>query len=402
MDFNELRLTRQRALIYLVIIIFAYLGISTGYYYVSEGKWTKVGLDGPLDHKLRYYQEHAHEYDVVFIGDSRTYCDIHPDLFDAYLGTRSINLSRFAHWFPTQYPFVKDLIPHLPPGTSVVWAVGHQNFFPVEGGMSEAYPISLGDMVSYVEWGFSWGSLFQNFAEFNPLLRFYADRGKIRKKLLDLSDKPFWLFGGAHISSPIPNLQEAIQAQHLQLLEDPGVARVEVLTDGDRVTSVVLHKKLGSYYRTELDYEYFREKQKQLLLKMGGKLSDEAARAWPVPAVPHGAYRTLFVQMLEMFRRADIHLIVVELEEAPFIYRNLLIREKYRAFMWKTVRPIVESYGFSYVRLPLDRLDDTDYFDFNHMNSRGIEKFTPLLAEGLKSHVASRNYKSPGYTFLKP
>jgi hypothetical protein len=398
MDFDELHLTRQRALIYIVIIVCVYLGISIGYYYVSEVKWTKVGLDGPLDHKLRYYQDHAHEYDVVFIGDSRTYCDIHPDLFDAYRGTHSVNLSRFAHWFPTQYPFVKDLIPQLAPGTSVVWAIGHQNFFPVEGETSDVYPISSGDMLSYLEWGFSWSSVFQNFAEFNPLFRLYVDRGKIRKKILDLSDKPFWLFTGTRMSSPIPNIQETIEALHLRLSNDPGVARVEVLTDGDRITSVVLYKRSGSYYRMELDDEYFRTKQTQLLLEMGGKLSDEAARAWPIPAMPDQLYWKLFVHMLEMFKRAGTRLIVVELEEAPFAYRNPFIREQYRTFMWRTVRPAVESYGFHYVRLPLDQLDDTDYFDFNHLNSRGIEKFTPLLSQALKPYIASGNCTSSGCT----
>jgi hypothetical protein len=382
-----------------VIIVFVYLGISIGYYYYgSEVVWTKVGLDGPLDHKLRYYQDHAHEYDVVFIGDSRTYCDIHPDLFDAYRGTHSVNLSRFAHWFPTQYPFVKDLIPQLAPGTSVVWAVGHQNFFPVEGETSDVYPISSGDMLSYLEWGFSWSRVFKHFAEFNPLFRLYVDRGKIRKKLLDLSDKPFWLFTGTRISSPIPNIQETIEALHLRLSNDPGVARVEVLTDEDRITSVVLYKRSGSYYRMELDYEYFRTKQTQLLLEMGGKLSDEAARAWPIPAVPDESYWKLFVHMLEMFKHAGTRLIVVELEEAPFVYRNLFIREQYRTFMWRTVRPAVESYGFHYIRLPLDQLDDTDYFDFNHLNSRGIEKFTPLLSQALKPYIASGNCTSAGCT----
>ena len=173
-------------------------------------------------------------------------------------------------------------------------------------------------MLSYVEWGFSCSSLFQNFTEFNPLLRLYADRGRYRKKLLDLSDKPFGLFVDARISSPIPNIQETIEALHVRLSNDPGVARVEVTTDGDRITSAVLYKKAGSYYRMELDYEYFREKQTQFLLEIGGRLSDEAARAWPVPAVPDELYGKLFVHMLEMFRRADIRLIVVELEAGPF------------------------------------------------------------------------------------
>ena len=44
-------------------------------------------------------------------------CGMHPDVIDPLLGRRSLNLSRWAHWLPTQYPFTQDLLPLVPAGT---------------------------------------------------------------------------------------------------------------------------------------------------------------------------------------------------------------------------------------------------------------------------------------------
>ena len=52
----------------------------------------------------------------------------------------------------------------------------------------------------------------------------------------------------------------------------------------------------------------------------------------------------------------------------------------WRALMREQVRPEVERRGFVYLRADLDRLDDADYFDHNHLNSRGIATYSRLLA----------------------
>jgi hypothetical protein len=48
------------------------------------------------------------------------------------------------------------------------------------------------------------------------------------------------------------------------------------------------------------------------------------------------------------------------------------------------VRPKVESRGFPYVTTDLERLQNDDYFDYNHLNSNGIEKYAPMLAAALR------------------
>jgi hypothetical protein len=48
----------------------------------------------------------------------------------------------------------------------------------------------------------------------------------------------------------------------------------------------------------------------------------------------------------------------------------------------------VEGHGLRYVRADFNRYADSDYFDYNHLNSRGIEKYTSELAALLRPHMS--------------
>jgi hypothetical protein len=417
---TEFQCVVHRALTYFLFVVLMCVVASTGYYYLYVQLYLmRPTLDGSLRQKLLYYKDHTDDYNFVFIGDSRTLTDIHPDLLDARLGTQSVNLAGFSHWFPTQYPFVKDLVPMLVPGTTIVWAIGHQNFFSDGNAIPNVYPIPLVDMLRYIEWGFPVSSLSESLLTFNPFLRLYGDRGKFHARFLEAADKS--VFGGVRPNGgnsdlsldqtfpSIPtqssgrNMEAPIESARDRFSHYPNVDRVEVLTDGDRITSVALYKKYGSYLRVELDHEYFRGKQREYFLKLGGTLSDEEARLWPVPTIPDPAYWRLFLEMLDLFKNGNVRLIVLELEEAPHVYRNPIVRERYREIIWNTVRPTIEKYGFQFMRLPLDQLQDADYFDWNHLNSEGVEKLTPMLAQALKSlFVAGTSPVRSLYTLQKP
>src|ERR1041385_5695423 len=45
--------------------------------------------------RLNWYCEHRSEFDLLWIGDSRTYCAMDPQLTDPLLGRRSMNMSIF-------------------------------------------------------------------------------------------------------------------------------------------------------------------------------------------------------------------------------------------------------------------------------------------------------------------
>jgi hypothetical protein len=83
-------------------------------------------------------------------------------------------------------------------------------------------------------------------------------------------------------------------------------------------------------------------------------------------------------------------LVVNELEEAPFNYSTLENKDSWRRFMRDRIQSRVESRGFAYERTDLDRLRDDDYFDYNHLNSRGVEKYTPMMAEIIRRHLPVR------------
>jgi len=110
------------------------------------------GSAGRLPAKMNYYARAARDYDMVFLGDSRTFCDFHPEILDSVLGTHSFNLGHWTNWFPTQYAQANDLLRTMPSDTVVVWSIGFQNFSfePIQ----PAYPIGWRRLPGFLKRGY--------------------------------------------------------------------------------------------------------------------------------------------------------------------------------------------------------------------------------------------------------
>jgi hypothetical protein len=330
--------------------------------------------------RTAYYQADAHRFDMVFLGDSRTYCGIHADLIDPLTGRRSINLSAFAHWLPTQYAQLRDIAGDIAPGTVVVLSVGHQNFDP--SPIQRSYPISLANAMRLVAMGVSPMALADNVAWAHRPQRLTAERGALRDRVLALAglrDAPAPIAaipGQANIAA----VPDALAAQAATLLGEwrgkPGVADAQVTIDEGKVTSVAIIRTGGSYYRVETDPAYFRARQ------IPAK-TDPTSFAW----MPDPVRLRIFEAMLDLLRERGIATIVNEMEEAPHVYGGDAMRAKFRDAMDRHIRPLAVARGFPYTRVDFDRLNDDDYFDYNHLNSRGIERFTPMLAEKLRGQL---------------
>lgn len=328
--------------------------------------------------RTAYYQADPHRFDMVFLGDSRTYCGIHSDLIDPLIGRRSINLSAFSHWLPAQYAQLRDIVGDIAPGTVVVLSVGHQNFDP--SPIQRSYPISLANAMRLVGMGVSPIELADNVAWAHRPQRLTAERGALRDRVLafaGLREMPVPIAaipGQANIAA----VPDALAAQAATLLGEwrgkPGVADAQVTIDEGKVTSVAIIRTGGSYYRVETDPAYFRVRQ------VAPPAADPANFAWS----PDPVRVRIFEAMLDLLRERGIATIVNEMEEAPYVYGGDAMRAKYRAAMDRHIRPRVAAHGFPYTRVDFDRLNDDDYFDYNHLNSRGIERFTPMLAEKLR------------------
>lgn len=327
--------------------------------------------------RTAYYQADPRRFDMLFLGDSRTYCGIHADLIDKLTGRRSINLSAFAHWLPAQYAQLRDIVGDIPSGTIVVLSVGHQNFDP--SSIQRSYPISLANAARLVAMGVSPMALADNVAWAHRPQRLTAERGALRDRVLAFAGlreapAPVAAIPGQANIAAVP---DALAGEAAALLGEwrgkPGVADAQVTIDEGRITSVAIIRTGGSYYRVETDPAYFRARQTPVK-------TDPANFAW----TPDPVRLRIFEAMLDLLHERGIATIVNEMAEAPHIYGSDAMRAKYRDAMDRYIRPRAAARGFPYTRVDFDRLTDDDYFDYNHLNSRGIERFTPMLAEKLR------------------
>lgn len=338
-----------------------------------------------------WYKQNAGRFDVVFLGDSRTFCGIQPELIDPLLGVRSINLAQFANWLPTQYPLIRDLVGSIPPGTTVVWSVGHQNFLAANS-IQRVYPIDWRTALQYLAWRVPTAGLFDNVAHYNPLLRLWSDRGSIRQRWTEIlhSDAPLnlpSLFPAAHAATFRPmgtgTAQSPLEGEatvRSRYAQDPHVQSIFTVSDRGQINSVVLYLMGGGYYRIELDPDYFRRKQQEFAPP---PMSDAQAAATALPEPDPGLMR-LFDAILDQFAAHHVALVVNEIEEAPFMYANPIMRLKWREFMDQLIRPRVEARHFTYIRPDTASLRDDDYFDYNHLNSSGSELYAAALSAVLR------------------
>ncbi len=360
--------TRATLLAYLACFTVAFIGPGLVVRRIME-RTTSESLAKRVD----WFRAHGREYDLVLVGDSRTYCDLSPQQLDAELGTHSVNVGMWANWFFTQYPSLEDLLPYVGKDAVVVWSIGHVNFDRRDDPLN--YPIGVANAVRYLGWGYGVRPVAENLIGLLPGLDVYAYREVIRRKIEAALAVP--LVGGAAPTGP-PRNAEALAALRQRYERDPGVAWIEAYQDEGAITSIALHHVRGHYERIEIDHAYFRRKQQELLLHLR-----------PLPGAtyhPDPARWSNFLAILDLFQRRHVRLIVNEVEEAPYNYSYPGDRRQLRAFM-ATVRAEVERRGIPYVRADWDQLVDADYFDWNHLNSDGIAKYTKLLAPLLRAEL---------------
>ena len=328
-------------------------------------------------------------WDLLFLGDSRTYTDFDPDRLDPLLGTHSLNLAYWAHWFPTQYASFRELIPHIPPGTIVVWSIGEQNFRAVSNTVNTAYSIRPWLLPRYVEWGYAVTDLQDNVAGGmldaipahalrDPLRHYLASRmqglGAASAAVSVATDEPG---GGAGTGGAVTAGLDAYERLRAVYEADPRVHRVRAWVDEGHVTSIEVLTRRGFYLRDEIDTTFFRRKQAEMAAH-----TDTLTTAY----VAEPRYWKTFLAILDEFQRHHVRLVVDRVEEAPYHYARGSDRRRIDAFMADVQRE-VERRGYPWVSVDWTRFVDADYFDYNHLNRRGVERFTPLFAAALAPHL---------------
>ena len=418
----------RNVVLYLLFFFLPLIAGSLFLYYSNRSD--TYALYGSPKEKERFFRIYGKTFNLIFIGDSRTYCGIHPDLMNKELGTNSVNMAAFAHWFPTQYPYYQDMVRKISPEATVVWTIGHQNF-TTSGTIHNRYPVKLKNLPNYLLWGYPIESIAGNLIHFNPLTQIVALREEMHTQLFNFLNAP-------RIQFPVPNSidsndgsisrraagapavgqsesEDFEQAEGLssrtaatagapaarrliseqaerdemkkreaeleaQYKKDPNVFRVEFPEEEGKLRSVILHRALGSYYRVVLDPTFFRGKQD------ANRASHKPTAAdWKFTAEP--AYWNTFENILKLFKENHINLVVNEIEEAPNNYADALHRERCRQFMHEKVEPYVQKMGFPYVKVDMSSFGDDDYFDYNHLNSKGGDRYDKMLAEKLRPYL---------------
>lgn len=380
--------------------------------------------DVSMADKLAYYRQHKTEFDLILLGDSLTYTGLHPEFVDPALGTRSINMAHFANWLATQYPLIQDIVPVIPHGTRVLWSVHLYDFNDAGLSIQHVYPVGVLNAFRYWAWNAPNPGLVDNVLYYNPLTSFFVKTDELRERVMQRGAKPVTLPGIA--ARALANPTASAQAESSQLRHDPffdnspateatfpaapqfislqnhtlresealkdrlieyysrfpSVAAVSPVSDRGQINSVILYLKRGGYYRIELVPEYFREKQREMAQSQW-HLDDQAAENYTPPPLGPVSLK-MFEAGLAAFRNAGVPVTVNAMEEAPFTFPNEIVRKKYRRLVDQTLQPIVRRYGDDYIHADYNSITDSDYFDYNHFNSSGIAKYTPLLVNALR------------------
>jgi hypothetical protein len=362
--------------------------------------------------RITDYRSRADKINMIFFGDSRTYCGIHPEQVDPLLGTHSLNMAMFGMWFPTQHAFFIDLIPILDKDKVVVWSIGFKNFFPYYDPPKIHYPLDLPKSLEYLSNGYSPFTIMRNFWNYSffdhsiSKLKWNKDRffRVADKEYIPISNKieTKQMYGKADVSlssaKPVSIKKSSAQISLRKIKEQyKDVADIKFIQPyirDDKLNSVALIRNGGGHYRIELNQGFYRAKQEEHRAKIfkKGQTTIKILSA-DFSTIDRRLFNS-FISILDLFKKTGKQLIVNELEEAPYTYKNSADRELWRDFMRDNIRPLVEARGFTYINTRMDELSDSDYFDYNHLNSNGVDKYSKLLAEALKPHIINYSTSS--------
>jgi len=153
------------------------------------------------------------------------------------------------------------------------------------------------------------------------------------------------------------------------------------------VVSIGQYKINGAYLRTELRPKYYRNKQ----LNINRNNVETSSYTSNLTYQPDPDNWNLFLKMLDLMAEKKLHVIVNILEEAPYTYNSNQDLQAKRDFMNGFVADEVRKRGFDYVSIDFNKLKDSDYFDYNHLNSVGVEKYTKLFTKKVKDLIEPAN-----------
>jgi hypothetical protein len=358
-------------------------------------------LVGIQVNKLAFYRAHKNEFNLVFLGDSRTYTDIRSDIIDADTHRHSISLASFGLWLPVQYLQFRDVLPIIPPHTTVVWSLSHISFQPIgdRWWIPGQYDFPFFTAIKYIFEGYPFKRIIEEYeqAPYSPIRHLT----KVYNGFLTTMDTVLWQSNTANTNVIAANTnlnpptaitkhyraptETEIQKVTKQWQSKKYIIDVKPVKDGDLTTSLEALTDGGSYIRIELIPQYFKDKTASL------STPQKNIKNFICNYQPNPVYWATFLRMLRLAKENNINLIVNRVEDNPSQFTSVEERDCYRNFMNTVVKTTIEKYGFRFLSLDsaFNQLKDTDYFDPGHLNSVGDEKYSNQLGPALASMIAT-------------
>lgn len=272
---EETRLTLLNAFVYLFILFSLYLilGQATVLYkklQIRESDENEKLLLNPIG-KLEHLKRNVQSYEIIFLGSSKTYIGIDPAIIEKYTNKKTFNYGSMAHWFPTQYPQVKKLLPYLS-GQTVVWTVSHEMFgthkpvpriTPIEDEMNQHFYLEPDEYLEYLLIGYESQDILDNL-----LLKYMNEnfilfvKGSVQSRIKALLDR--------HLYVPFANNKDEgveyieIQKKALKLFPNTFYYR---FFDANEANDAMfyMYKTNGQLSCMEVKPSYLRQSQKNNL-----------------------------------------------------------------------------------------------------------------------------------------
>ena len=342
--------------------------------YITEDVADLSG-SGLLPEKRDFYLNNTERYDVLFLGDSRTLCGLHPDMLKPYTGLEGFTLAHWSNWLPTQYALIKDIIDDIPQDTLIVWSVGGDNFglSPIE----EIYPISWSNGISLAKAGYPAGDIINNLLYYTSVTSVIGQRVRVFNFLNTALAYPLASQVSEQSVARTPSANTADEGEMLRVFrEEEGIGYIRTWYDQGRLVSVAQYKTNGAMLRTEIVPDFYRGKQAELTRTAVSENIHFNPTSWKI-----------FTDILAMLQERGLRVVVNEMDLTPHRYVDQEDHWKTQDILRAKLKPVVESYGFDYVHVNYKKFTDEDYFDYNHMNAKGVKKFSADLGPQLKAII---------------
>ena len=393
-NYQEGKFSAKKLGLYFAVFLVVLLAVGSAptWYYQFKNDPVILYFDS-AEGKLTHLKKFHADTEVILWGDSRSYIGSDPLIIGQELGKKAFNYASMAHWFHTQYPQLKQMLPHMK-GKKVVWMIGKINF--VDGlKLNDQFYLSPVDAFEYYNLGFRVEDLGLNVVNWALPRHFvYFVRGTVQYKVESLKNRVLWKKPiQKQAQSAAPAKQSPLtkpKAKPTQNFEAkyqearslyPDFVKMTV-ENGQKKSNIVLtvHTAKGHNPFIELDSVYLRQRQAEW---------DTATEPGAKPKA-NPALEEIYTRMLELFKKHEIELTILEYRDAPY-QTKFALSKKYERELMDKYKLQAENMGFPYLVLDMEEFKDEDYFDYNHLNAQGSKRFSKMVGERLRNSLHFQN-----------